>query len=1608
MAEGLGASLTIGGDWSPLANALRSADASLTATGNTATQAGKKVTEAGQAGAKGWSGLKVTLDGVAEAEKKTGAAAEAAGQKAAAAAKAAASSWSGVAVVMKDVEKGAKQAEGAMQGFTAASRAASAAVAGMGLGLIAKGLETGLVDAARQFATFEQSLQQVRAVSDATAQDLQALRQAALDSGAATGLGAQAAAGGLVELAKAGFTAKESIAALPGVMALARAGGVSVSDAAELAGGTLRGFGLEASKSAQVADIMAQAANKSAVDIRDLHESMKYVAPVAAASGQSIQEMSASLAIMGNNMIKGSQAGTSIREAITRLIKPHKEGADALHALGISVQDTHGKMLPLSDVMTQLREKTEGLTQVEKQRNVTAIFGVEAMSGVLSLLNQTPAAYDAMLASMQGADGAAKAMGDTMSKGLGPAVTALGASVEQAKIAIGEGLAPALMNVTNSIKGVVDGFNQLTPSTKNAAGAMLVGVTSFTLLAGGGAALIGVLVAMAAAIEFVGAPLALVVGGAALASGAIAGYTTNSIEAARASEESAKAEEAHQAKLLEVVTSARANATELQSLIDTHDALIDKTNLTTKEQHQLKESVDTLHKKYPQLAGAVDAAGQAHWATLAPMDAEIKKQQQLVQQTYATIEAEMKLAKIIMASSGVDAQNANAEASRLNNHTGTTWLIETPQRMIANDIMQRTDARFEANKQRVISLDRIRSQAAPPAPHGAPDRGATVAGGGGHGGRGKGHHPADTRAQDLRTSEQEAKQEADAQAKLDEAIAARHLATVKATHDAEITLLHIKHDAGLASEEDVARGVSTINLQKLAAQAQFDKDRVAAQTTAAQAELQNQERAANDAAALHTAAGDKAARAETSKAAATRLHLKALAEQALGIDDRLNAEKAANALKLQEDLQKIEIRRREQTAQVGREEVAMAQETAAKRAQVAQAGMGYFDRMAAASVQSFNEERQAAQRAFDDTERGLIALAKTDVDVMDAQKANAERLEAVKAAINARERLANEVLYREKMASLRDFQSTIGNLATNPGGVLADIAGDPEKLSKWGTAIKAIPGAVTEAKGAFDALTSGAAATANGLAALGTIGSAAAGGIGLVVTIVQQIAGAFQQAEAARKALSDGMKSLARDAADDTVAAMASGTSAEKRAQSDAGARNTYAKAVEDAKTKYNGKASEIMASLIKSGQTSMLPASLQGKPIEAATAGDFAATQAGLDAALAAADRALADALAKSAHEETAAAKQLADDTTGILTASLKDKADAAKVYTDLITTQAGAALADIESDMKAQVDAAAALAKSRDELAAGGRDERGNKVSLEAERALTVSKLVADSEKRIADLKDQQLRATEDMRKIDEDERKKIDDVLNAGMAIRAKTEFQDKTDKIGDIRKAADEARAAKAKDLADLRAREVEERSNADNEKARINTLASERIAALNQEITQGAALLEQSKQQLALDYARLALAQTMAVIGGYSGAWQPVAPSVQTNYDPAGLTYQDGRWDTAPKHHSGIRRVPGAPGQDVRAILRAGEAVLTQRQLSTLMTSRPGDVMRQGLPSSQFVSDAMRATGGAGPVDQSIHLGEVHVYTQATDTRAIAKDVMGELARQVRTRGGLRI
>ncbi len=375
-----------------------------------------------------------------------------------------------------------------MEKASGALKAAGVAVTGFG-GAMALGLGM----AVKTTADFESAMSRVGALSGATGKQLESMTQTAEHLGATTAFTATQAAEGMQFLAMAGYKTNDIIAAMPGLLATAAAGQTDLATTADITSNILSGFGLQAEETARVADVLTKAFTNSNTDLEMLGYTMKYVAPIAHASGQSLESVAAAAGLLGNAGIQGTQAGTSLRRMLTRLAGPPKAAREELHDLGVTVEDAKGNMKPLAQIIGELAEATKDMGEADRLAAISRISGVEASSAMLALMDAGQGKIEAFTKELENSGGTAEEIAKKQLDNLKGQLIILKSALEGAAIAIGTALLPALKLITKGLQFLVDKFNSLPKPVKSTIAILGAMATVLALVTGPLLILVGML-----------------------------------------------------------------------------------------------------------------------------------------------------------------------------------------------------------------------------------------------------------------------------------------------------------------------------------------------------------------------------------------------------------------------------------------------------------------------------------------------------------------------------------------------------------------------------------------------------------------------------------------------------------------------------------------------------------------------------------------------------------------------------------------------------------------------------------------------------------------------------------------------------------------------------------------------------------------------------------------------------------------------------------------------------------------------------------------------------------------------------------------------------------
>lgn len=305
-------------------------------------------------------------------------------------------------------------------------------------------------------AGFEDQMAKVGAVSRASSEEMAALEATARELGATTQFTAVQVGEAEQYLAMAGFSAKENIAALPGVLNLAAATATDLGRAADISSDILSAFGLKAEQMTRVADVLALTCATANTNMELLGDTMKYVAPVARMAGLSLEETAAMAGLLGNVGIKGSQAGTTLKAMLNKMAAPTKEAQALFQKLGVTVKDSAGNLRSTVKVLGEMAASLKNMGTAEQIAAMKMIVGEEAIAGFSELIEKEGIGAIAEYArQLEAGGGSAAEMAARMNDTLAGSVRSMGSAWESLQITIGKLFLPVIRAVVDALTGLL-------------------------------------------------------------------------------------------------------------------------------------------------------------------------------------------------------------------------------------------------------------------------------------------------------------------------------------------------------------------------------------------------------------------------------------------------------------------------------------------------------------------------------------------------------------------------------------------------------------------------------------------------------------------------------------------------------------------------------------------------------------------------------------------------------------------------------------------------------------------------------------------------------------------------------------------------------------------------------------------------------------------------------------------------------------------------------------------------------------------------------------------------------------------------------------------------
>lgn len=283
---------------------------------------------------------------------------------------------------------------------------------------------------------------------------------------------------GMQEIIKKGFDANQTIESMPAILDAAKASGEDFNTVMNATTNILQQFGLSTQDTERVTNSLTFVANKTAAGFADMGAAMEYVGPVAKNVGMDLEETAAAVGLLSNNGIAGEKAGTALRGALTRLLKPSKQNANAMEKLGFSAEEFRSGAIKLPDILDRIKKNTEGMTDAQKSALIATAFGTEAQTAMNILVDQGGDALRNLANETKGATTYTKDLANELSKSSKNGVERFKSSLEVLQINIGQKLLPLLTPTIEKVNQFIDWLSKAPPAVQSLA----VGIGGFLAL----------------------------------------------------------------------------------------------------------------------------------------------------------------------------------------------------------------------------------------------------------------------------------------------------------------------------------------------------------------------------------------------------------------------------------------------------------------------------------------------------------------------------------------------------------------------------------------------------------------------------------------------------------------------------------------------------------------------------------------------------------------------------------------------------------------------------------------------------------------------------------------------------------------------------------------------------------------------------------------------------------------------------------------------------------------------------------------------------------------------------------------------------------------------
>lgn len=320
--------------------------------------------------------------------------------------------------------------------------------------------------AVKTTADFDTAMSNVQAISGATGNDFDKLRDKAIEMGSKTKFSASESAEAMTYMAMAGWKTEDMLVGIDGIMNAAAATGSDLATTSDIITDALTAFGMSAGDSSRMADVLAKTSNSANTNIEMLGETFKYAAPVCGTLGISLEDCAVAAGLMGNSGIKASQAGTAIRKGLLNLASPTKSVAAAMEQYNIHLVENEDGSINLMATMQDMRKKLGGLSEAEQTAAISAIAGKNAVSGWAAIVNASEDDFNNLSAAIADSNDAAQEASEIQLDNLSGQITILKSTMEGIAIQIGDILMPTIRAIVAKIQDWTSKFSALDESTK--------------------------------------------------------------------------------------------------------------------------------------------------------------------------------------------------------------------------------------------------------------------------------------------------------------------------------------------------------------------------------------------------------------------------------------------------------------------------------------------------------------------------------------------------------------------------------------------------------------------------------------------------------------------------------------------------------------------------------------------------------------------------------------------------------------------------------------------------------------------------------------------------------------------------------------------------------------------------------------------------------------------------------------------------------------------------------------------------------------------------------------------------------------------------------------